>query len=770
MTQEREFSFVGKSITRVDAWEKVTGAAIYGVDFKLPGMLFGKILRSPYPHARILNVDTSRAGVLPGIKAVITGRSVPMKPHGAVIKDTHFLGIEKVRYIGEPVAAVAAVTEEIATEALALIKVTYEELPAVFDPREAMKPGAPLIHERVQDYRCGPDVFPVPDSNICQHLKVRKGDVEAGFAQADLISEDEFFCQPVQHCPMEPHAAVAQVEPSGKINLWSNTQTPNIVRAHLTEALDLPMNKLRVITTYVGGGFGCKAIATQEEALAVFLAFKTRGKPVKITYSREEEFIGTVTRHGAYLTYKTGVKKDGTITARQVRILWNGGAYSETGEWVARNAGIASAGPYRTPNIRIDSFSVYTNNVVAGPFRGFGDTQITWASEQQMDILARKLGLDPVVFRQKNLYEEGSISATGETLHSVSAKETLAKAVDAMDWKEQKPPFSGRGLACIHKATNPGTSAGVILMMHEDATITLMSSAVDEGQGSNTVLSQMVAEELGLPLEAITLTRPDTEITPYDFGSVSSRITFHQGNAVLQAAREVRERLFEMAAEVLEANPADLDLKAGKIFVRGNPEQGITLADLFLPFRHSGMQKGYVMGRGTFTSLNEIPLDRETGQSKKPTAFWMYATQGAEVQVDPETGEINLIKMVAAHDVGKVINPFLTDAQIHGSLSFGVGSALLEEMVMERGRVVNPNFTDYLLLTAMDMPRFVPLIVEKPHQDGPYGAKGFSDAAIAPTMAAVANAVADAIGARVLSGPITPEKVLKALREKTTQG
>lgn len=766
MSEKQELTVVGKSIPRVDGFEKVTGQAVYGMDFKLPGMLYAKVLRSTHAHARLVRIDTSKARKLPGVRAVITAKDVPLNLYGAVIKDTRFMALDKVRYMGEAVAAVAAVDEEVAQEALALIEVEYQPLPAVFGPREAMKPDAPLIHERVQDYRCGPDVWPVPDSNICQHLKVRKGDVEKGFAAADFVFEDNYYDQRVQHCPMEPHAVVAKLEPSGRIVVWSNTQAPARERAGLAEAFGLPLSKIRVIGTYVGGGFGNKTFVALE-ALVSALALKTRGRPVKISLSREEIFCATVTKHPCYVRVKTGVKKDGRFTARQVTAMYDTGAYSEKGEWVARNAGIASSGPYKLPNITIDSYCVYTNKVCSGPFRGFGDTQVTWAGEQQVDKIARELGIDPLAIRLLNADEEGSQSATGEILKGVGLKQTLQQATHDLGWSRDKiEPYRGRGLASVHKNTNPGTSSGALVLVHEGATASVLTSSVDSGQGCKTVIAQIAAQELGLPVEVISISTPDTDVTPYDFGSVSSRTTFYMGNAVMQAAREARERMLEMAGDLLEANPADLELADGRVFVKGNPERGIALFDLFLPHRHSGMRKGYVLGRGTYSSLKEQPLDRETGQSPKPTAFWMYATHAAEAQVDPETGQVTLIKIAAAHDLGKAINPAGCDGQVQGSIAFGIGSALYEEMVLEGGKVLNASFMDYMLPTSLDMPQLLPSMVEVAHEDGPYGAKGLADAAICPAPAAIGNAVADAIGVWIYDSPITPEKVFNALRIK----
>lgn len=766
MSEKRTYELIGHSLPRVDGREKVTGQAIYGTDFKLPGTLTAKVLRSPYPHARILNIDTSRAEKLVGVKAVITGQSFNFRPFGAAIRDTYFIAVDKVRYVGEPVAAVAAISQDVAEEALGLIEADYQELTPVFDPEEGMKPGAPLVHERLGEY--GQAVYnrAIPGTNICNHFKLRKGEVEKGFAESYQVFERLFTIHKLQHCPMEPHAALARVDPGGKVTVWSTTQVPHILRLELAEAFSLPLNMIRVIATSVGGGFGAKS-GTKQEGICAALALKSGGRPVKLVFSREEEFVGTVTRHPCQIKVKTGVKKDGTLVSREMVAVWDTGAYSERGERVSRKAGFSAPGPYKIPHVKVDSYCVYTNKVSAGAFRGFGDSQMAWAVEQQMDIIAEELKIDPLEIRLKNAYEEGSVSATGEVLQSVGLKESLNKAAEAVGWGEKKSGKAfGRGLGCIHKNTAAGTSSSVIVMLNDDGTASVLTSAMEIGQGSKTVLTQIAAEELGLLPSAISVSTADTDLTPYDFGSVSSRITFHTGNALIQAAKEARERLFELAAQRLEANPADLELGQGEVYIKGSPDRRISLKQIFSPSSYHGARRGYVMGRGSFMPLDEEMLHPETGQSKKPTAFWMYAAQAAQVEVDTETGEVRILKIAAAHDLGKALNPLICQGQIEGSLAFGVGAALMEEMVLEGGKVLNPSFMDYLLPTALDVPAFVPILVETPHPQGPYGAKGFADAAVCAVEPAVANAIYDAVGVRMMGGPMTPEKVLRALKAK----
>jgi len=758
---------VGKSIPRVDAVEKVIGKAIYGTDVKFAGMLYGKVLRSPIPHGRILHVDTSRALRLPGVKAVVTGKDL-MATYGTTIQDQPFYCYDKVRYIGDPVAGVAAVDEETAEEAVGLIRADYEELPAIFDPLEAMAPDAPLIHEDLGEYWHGPHYFPVPGTNICNHFKLRKGDVEEGFRQSDYVSEDTFRTQMVQHCHLEPHAAVVQVDPSGRILIWSNTQHPYTCVRELSRALGIPMHKIRVMVTKVGGGFGGKAYL-KLEPLCYVLALKVKNnRPVKITQTRLEEFVGTtVVRHPTVVTVKTGVKKDGSLTARKITLVYDTGAYAEGGPVVTRNPGFSSNGPYHIPNMWVDSYCVYTNKTVGGAFRGLGIPQMMWAVDSQMDILAEKIGMDPVEFRLKNALEVGSVTATGQVLTtSVGIKECIRKAAEAIGWKQRKKVRGrGVGIGVMHKMTMTPASSSAFLKLNEDGTAEVQASTVDMGQGSNTVLAQIAAEELGLRMEDVRIVSPDTDLTPYDHGTSSSRSTFYMGNAVKAAATDAKKQLLEVAADLLEANPLDLEVHQGIISMKGSPERNISVGNI--PMGGSYLGKGKpIIGRGTFNVPDATSLDRETGQGAMPAVFWMYAAQTAEVQVDEETGKVKVLRIASAHDVGKAINPSACEQQIEGALGTGIGTTLMEEIKFDGGKTINPNFVDYKLPTSMDMPEMIPIMVETIHNRGPYGAKGLGEPALAPTAPAIANAIYDAVGVRIKELPITPDKILRALKEK----
>ena len=754
---------IGRGVPRVDAVEKVTGRAVYGVDLKMRGMLHAKVLRSPIAHGRVLNVDTSKAERLPGVKAVATGKDLVGR-YGAVVQDQHAYCGDKVRYIGDPVAGVAAVDEDTALQALALIKVDYEELPPVLDPFRAMEPGAPLVHEELGRYWVGPMFHPVAGTNICNHFKLRKGDVEEGFRRSDFIAEHTFTTPAIQHCHLEPHVCIAQCDPAGRVTIWSSTQHPYTVRREMARLLDLPLNRVRVVVPWVGGGFGGK-VGVKAEPLCVALAMKVKGnRPVKITLTREEEFHATaIVRHASTIRIRAGVRRDGTLEALKTHVVLDSGAYADAGPVVARSMGMASSGPYRLPNVWSDVYCVYTNKVIAGAFRGLGTPQLMWAVESMMDILAEGIGLDPVELRLRNALVEGDVSATGQTLHSVGIKECISRAAQAIGWGKKLGPNRGIGFGTLYKMTQTPSSSAAFVKLSEDGSAEVLASTVDMGQGSSTVLAQIAAQELGLDVSTVRVVAPDTDVTPFDHGTASSRSTFHMGNAVRQAAVDARTQLFEIAAEVLEASPHDLEARGGCIYVKGVP-QGLPISQIPMGVTYG---KGKpVIGRGTYSVPDATPLDPDTGQGTYPAVFWLYGAQAAEVLVDPATGKVEVLKLVSAHDVGRVINPLNCRQQVEGAAVMGLGYALMEELVLEDGKPVNMNFTDYRIPTALDIPETIPIFVESRHEHGPYGAKGVGEPALAPTAPAIGNAIYRAIGVRITDLPITPEKVLRALKEK----
>jgi CO/xanthine dehydrogenase Mo-binding subunit len=767
---EMKTPYVGARVPRVDANEKVTGQAVYGFDVDLPGMLYGAVLRSPLPHAKILEIDVSEVMKAPGVRAVVTGKDFPFTFGGAV-KDQPFLAIDLVRYVGEPVAAVAADTELEALTALEKIRVKYDELPAVFDPREALKEGAPLIHPDLAQYRRGGHDI-VPGTNICTIRTYRLGDVEAGFAEADEIFDDEFSAHPVSHAAMEPHAGVAQYSPStGHYTIWSSTDRPYILVRDLGEALNIPSDHIRYVVPYVGGSFGGKNTLIAE-AVAVALARFTNGRPVKVVFSREEDLTATQTRVGAFMRLKTGVKKDGTLTARRAEIVWDSGAYVSNTQGVAIRGAYTIFGPYRIPNIELISRLVYTNKETSGSYRGYGTTQVTWACESQMDIIALKLGIDPLEIRLRNAYVEGDRYINGQVLHGVGLKETLLRTGQEIGWGKVKQPSStttrrGKGVAVILKGTLTPTNSTCVIKMNQDADVTLICTTPETGGGQKTVLSQIAAEAIGVPMASITVTNPDTSITPYNDAVGSSRTTFHMGNVVLMAAQQVRKKIMDLAGDFLKVDPGRLNLVDGVIVEEGVGER-MPLKDLLAKkFGPGGMN---ILAESQFNPADSPLLAANPGltglDSRMSSIFWMFATHAAEVEVDVETGVVKVLKVAAAHDVGQAINPMACEQQIEGSVVMGLSNTLFEEFKMEKGRILNDSFADYKLATILDMPEIVPIIVEAPHKEGPFGAKGIGEPAAGATAPAIAGAIFDAVGIRIHDLPITPEKVLAALKEK----
>lgn len=757
-----DFTVVGRPIPKIDAIDKVTGRHRYPIDMVLPGMLWGKVLRSPYPHARIRAIDTSVAEAMPGVMAVLTWRDLPRKRVGNVIKDQEVLASDTVRYAGEPVAAVAAVNETVAEAACRAIEVEYEELPGVFEVEDAIAPGAPIVHEDLASYEIRgvttsatiPFLRPQGGTNICHHFKLRHGNVERGFRDSDHVVEDKFSFQMIHHAPLEPHSSLAAVLPSGEVSVWSSVQNVHRIRQWLAEYFDLPQSKVRVIALKLGGGFGGKITLTLEP-IVVGLARKA-GRPVKIVMTRPETFIATGGRRPGCMTVKTGVTRDGRILARQVKILWNGGAVSESGPISASLTALICSGPYRIANVHVDSYLLYTNRIGPRAFRGLGAPQVFWGTESHMDIVARKLKLDPLEFRLRNAFEEGDRAPWGETLHGVTLKECLQRAATEIGWFSSAPGDNvGRGIASIWKWTVPGTLSQALLKVHEDGTVAVMTGIADPGTGSSTIMAQIAAEELGVDVEQVSVVVGDTELTPYDYGSTSSRSTVHAGNAVKEAAESARRQILEAAAAELGTPITELELRRGQIWHVDRPDDGIPIGRFL---------KGYVLGLGSFHGGGQGLFDPETGASPRAVHEWKYGATGVVAAVDRETGRVQVKRIVSVHDIGFAINPLNVETQIQGAVVMGVGATFLEEVVFDGGRIVNPNFMEYLLPTATDIPdEIVPVIIESRRGDGPYGAKGIGEPPIVGVSPAVANAIEDAVGVRIRDLPITPERVARAL-------
>jgi len=760
--EKHEHVQVGESPVRSDIKSKVTGRAVFIEDMQFRGMLYGKVLRSKFPHARILEIDTSAAEKVPGVIGVVTGSELPFL-HGEALRDKPLLARHKVRYPGEAVAAVAAVREEIAEAAAALIRVEYEELPAVFEPLEALRPDAPLIHDDLGAYAHAPGINPIKGTNICNHYQLRKGDTAKGFAESDHIFEETFTTGMVQHAFIEPHGAICLVDGDNRMTLWANNDSPYRCRKEIAGALGLPASGIRVVSApYIGGNFGGKG-GLQAEAIAIALAWKIRNRPIRVMYSREDEFCSAIVRHPSTVTIKTGVKKDGTLVAREVKMYYATGAYAEKGPTVSRFGGVSGAGPYNIPNVSIDSYAVYTNRQISGAMRGYSGPQGAWAYDSHMDTIACSLGIDPLKLRLRYVYQDGDRHNTGQVLDSEGLKECLEKTAERMGWG-QKPlaENQGRGIACMERAVKTPFGSAAFVKVNEDGTVEILSSTTEVGQGSETVLTQIAAEELGVPLAWVRKATPDTAFTPYDTSTTSSRSTFHMGNAVKFAAAEAKEQILKMAAELLEANPVDLSISAGNIFVAGVPQKKLTIAEVL---RRRFGSSGTVLGKGWYYPQVEDKAEYFSNYM----IFWILGAQGAEVEVNRETGEVKILKIYAAMDVGKAIHPSNCRGQIEGGVSMGVGYALYEDILLQGGSVLNPNLQNYKLPTVYEMPDMEAILVECPHKEGPYGAKGPGECTNVATPPAIANAIYDAVGIRIRNLPITPDKVLAALKEKAAQ-
>jgi CO/xanthine dehydrogenase Mo-binding subunit len=787
-------SVVGKSIFRLDALEKVTGRAKYCEDIMLPGMLYGKVLRSPYAYAHIRRIDTSRAKAMSGVRAVITGEDVPEKRYGPSVFDQHVLARRVVRYVGDSVAAVAADRIDVAERALDLITIEYEELPAIFDIEEAwQKNPSVIVHRDLPGYELGkfPPPRLIPDRpNVCNLRKLRHGDVERGLREADLIVENRFTTTRIQHCPFELHVSIAQAEPDGGLTVWAGRQSIFLARQYLCKIFELPPSRVRVIAShYIGGGFGGK-VTLYTEPIASLLSMKT-GKPVKLSFTREEMFSSGGTRVPFVIRMRDGVKKDGMLVAREMEILLGMGAYAGSGPLITRNCIYGAVATYRIPNAKIDAYAVYTNEPPVTSYRGFGTSQVVWAVESQMDIIAQQLGMDAVELRRRNLLEEGDTNITGEIVHSIGIRECLDKVADSLKWgtksKEEVGPWKrGKGLALGNKYSMAPTAALAIVKVRGDGTIEVHESADEMGQGCNTVLAQIAAEEFGVSIGDVKVVWGDTALTPYfSRGSTSQRTTFNVGNAIRLACQDAKRQIYEIAAERLHVASRDMGIKDGTLYVKSNPSQCLSITELFsserelLPGEFGDYVEGCaeIIGRGIWITraarsdpeTAQIPED-EARMGGRMVGFYGYGVQGVEVLVNVETGEVRVEKVAAASDAGYPLNPKMCEQQMEGGVAMGLGSALWEEVVLDSvGKVLNPNFGTYKIATSMNMPKTENVkvyLVSAPHKDGPFGAKGTGETQMTPTAPAVANAIYDAVGVRIKDLPITGERVFRALREK----
>jgi len=760
-----EYSVIGKRVPRVDGRVKVTGEAKYAADYELPGMLWCKILRSPYAHAKILNIDTSRAEKLAGVKAIITGKDFGGWKWGWMPKtrDEPPLAVDKVRYLAEAVAAVAAVDEETAEEATELIQVDYEELPGVFDPEEAMKEGAPQVHGYVKD-------------NISWEFHMDFGDAEKAFRESDLVREDRFETGRVTHGYLEPPAAVGYWDSSG-ITMWAAKQSPYFVYRHLAACFKLPLNKVRVIQPFIGGGFG----GTKNDSVAgdfcVILLSKMTGKPVKFVSSMEEELMTSRRRHNMIIRNKMGMKKDGTITAMHSKVIADGGAYTAIGPLTMYLTGFMTTLPYKLPNYKHDIYRVFTNHPISAAMRGHGVTHTRFAAEIQMEMMAEELGIDPVEIRLKNAIHAPHETINKVTVFSCGLSEGVKTLAERPEWKErgkrkQEAPIAhGVGLsgtAYLGGARQRGhQSCAAVVRLCEDGSIDYLTGATDCGQGSDTVLVQIIAEELGLRVEDIDIKRVDTAVTPCDAGSYGSRVTVLAGEAAQKASRDVKEQLTLFAAKEWDVKPEDIIFKNGRVYVKKSPERAMPFQKLAQIACYSG-SGAVIVGKG-YSDYGIEVLDFERGVGNGGTSY-SFTSQLSEVDVDLETGFVRCTDMVLAHDCGRPLNPINVEAQNQGAAVQGLGQAIYEEFKMDGGKTLNPNFIDYKMPLSMDAPRIEVIDIITDDPKGPYGAKEASEGAIVSSPPSVVSAIHDATGIWFKEQPVTPEKILMALRKKNNKG
>jgi CO/xanthine dehydrogenase Mo-binding subunit len=748
---------VGKSVPRVDGTEKVTGRARYVTDLALPGMLHARLLRSPYPHARIVRIDTARARALPGVHAVLVASDLTWcDPYcGPAFRDRPIVAIDVARYEGEPVAAVAAVDELTAAQALELIDVEYEELPAVTTLPDALAPGAPLVHTGEPLAGHFADLSTLrsrPGTNICHQFDHERGRGAAGLDEADVVVEGEYAFPRVQHYSMEPHAAVASWDETGALTLWASTQNPYSVRVELAKMFRVPMAQIRIIVPLLGGGFGGKTYAKLEPVVAALA--RVAGRPVRLAASVEEAFR-TVRRCDARVRFRVGLRRDGRLVAVECDADYDVGAYADIGPRVVQKGTYTATGPYRVPHVSLHSRAVYTNTTPGGAFRGFGVPQLAWAMESLMDVAADRLGADPIDLRRQNMLGHGEEFAPGDTPIDGKLEESLERAATGIGWAHAAGG-RGKGVAAMLKASIAPSVSEAIVRLHSDGSVTVLASTVEMGQGARTVLAQIAAETLAVPLARVTVATPDTSITPYDQTTSSSRSTTMMGKAVQEAAEDVRGQLLAVAARHLDAAVTAFSLDDGAVV--GHDRRLPYPEVLALRF---GMAGGELIGRGI------VAPGRTSAPLGGSTPFWEVAVGAAEVSVDEETGAIGIEQYVSVADIGRAINPLQCETQDEGAVLQGIGHTLMEEMVYDGGQLLNANLVDYRVPRAEDVPlRMECRFVENADGAGPFGAKGAGEGSLIPVSPAVANAVTRLTGVRFTELPLTPERVWRALRER----
>lgn len=753
-----EFEFIGKRMPRIDALDKATGRTRFVADLKVQGALYGKVLRSPYPHARVLNVDTTRAERLPGVRAVVTHKDTPGVLYGAYnsgVKDELILAKDRVRYVGDEVAAVAAIDPDIALEATSLIRVDYGPLAGCYRPEEAMAKDSIAIH-------------PVKN-NIASHRVSVRGDPAAGFRMADLVLENRFETDLQIHAYLEPVACIADYDSQGRFHLWAPLQNPSWSRIIFAEAMNLPIDRFHCIQTPIGGAFGGKL--EQKLYLIGFLLARKARKPVRLENTREEEFQTSMPRVPMVIYLRMGMREDGLITAKEHRIIANSGAYAKYAPAVLNLGTYRIDGLYRIQNVRNENVLVYTNEPPTSAFRGFGNPQATFAVESMIDMLIRELDLDPLETRLKNAASTGDVTAHGFRLISCGFRESLAQVGRMMNYEKVRKeggPNEGVGLAgTSHVCGNRGffplfDGSTAILRIDEGGNVRVIPGESDVGQGLRTTFAMIAAEELGVSTERIMVDEADTDISAFGLGTWGDRATFIGGNAIRLAAKAAKKEILEAAANMLEANVEDLKIRLDRVFIKGSPEKSLEF-EAVAAHAVYGRGGAPVMVRGTYIPESERADDTFYGNISGTYAF---GAQGCKLRVDRRTGEVEILEFYAAHDVGRAINPMACEGQIEGSVAQGLGYGLLEKVVFRDGIMLNPNYLNYRVPTALDVPKMSTALIEPIDPAGPFGAKGVAEPAMTPTAACIANAIHDAVGVRIRELPISPEKILNALKER----
>ena len=774
--EHKSFVTFGKPLPRIDSYEKVTGGARYTYDFELPRMLYAKVKRSPVPHARIVKIDVSRAERLPGVKGIITGKSYPTEPFGLILSDTHILAVERVLYAGEPVAAVAAENLEIAEEAIDLIDVEYAELPPVLDALDSLSPNPPaILHPNLANYKKTTVHGPTLDSskpNANNVFSLSIGDVEQAFRNSDIVVENNYRTQAVSHFYTEPNVCLTNFERDGTLVVYSSTQSAYRIRQELGDALQISPSRIRVIVPYVGGGFGNK-LTLGPEPISALLSKATR-RPVKLAFTREESMIATNIRHPFIIQAKSGANKDGRLTALKLDAVLDGGAYSSgPGIYVASRSMLVALNIYRWPNLKLNASRAYTNKSTGGAFRGFGDAQVGFAEESQVNMMASELGIDPIEMRLRNLLKDGDLSGIGERMRNLGSKECLESVKQMQAWaphavRKEGPWRFGRGTAMGEKHSMARTTSAALVHVRSDETIEVLSSATEIGSGAHTVLSQIAAEEFRTSIDKVRMHSVDTRDPPVDEGAYSSRQTFNSGNAVRAACADAKRQIFERASRKLDAKTEDLEIEDGVIHVKSDTRRKMRLNELFTQgisrfgsFLDDGES---FIGKGLFL-LRTGQLDPQTNRltSDRLEAFHQHTAGAVDLAVNVETGRVRILNIGMSTDVGRVVNPSLLEGQFQGGAAMAMSANMFEDLQLRDGRPINADLKDYKILGSLDIPIIEPIMIEIPQEDGPFGAKGAGEVYMASIAPAVAAAIYDAVGVWITELPITPERVLEAI-------